>query len=54
MKKLFKKIKAWYQKYCQRPDDWENMSEHDRKLFLVSACAAFCMAGTSARMSWLA
>ena len=43
MKKLFKKIKAWYKKYCQRPDDWENMSEHDRKLFLVSACAAFCM-----------
>lgn len=43
MKKLFKEIKAWYKKYCQRPDDWENMSEHDRKLFLVSACAAFCM-----------
>ena len=43
MKKLFKKIKAWHKKYCQRPDDWENMSEHDRKLFLVSACAAFCM-----------
>ncbi len=40
---LFQKIKAWYKKYCQRPDDWENMSEHDRKLFLVSACAAFCM-----------
>lgn len=43
MKNLFQKIKAWYKKYCQRPDDWENMSEHDRKLFLVSACAAFCM-----------
>lgn len=43
MKKLFKKIKAWHKKYCQRPDDWEKMSEHDRKLFLVSACAAFCM-----------
>ena len=43
MKKLFKKIKAWHKKYCQRPDDWEKMSEQDRKLFLVSACAAFCM-----------
>lgn len=43
MKKLFKKIKAWHKKYCQRPDDWGKMSEHDRKLFLVSACAAFCM-----------
>ena len=43
MKKLFKTIKAWYKEYCQRPDDWENMSEHDRKLFMVSACAAFAM-----------
>ena len=43
MKKLFKKIKAWHKKYCQRPDDWGKKSEHDRKLFLVSACAAFCM-----------
>ena len=43
MKKLFKKISAWYKEYCQRPDDWENMSEHDRKLFMVSACAAFAM-----------
>ena len=43
MKKLFKNIKAWYKEYCRRPDDWENMSEHDRKLFMVSACAAFAM-----------
>ena len=43
MKKLFKNIKAWYKEYCRRPDDWENMSEHDRKLFMVSACAAFTM-----------
>lgn len=43
MKKLFKKISAWYKEYCQRPDDWENMSKHDRKLFMVSACAAFAM-----------
>ncbi len=43
MKKLFKTIKTWYKEYCQRPDDWENMSEHDRKLFMVSACAAFAM-----------
>ena len=43
MKKLFKKISAWYKEYCQRPDDWENMSEHDRKLFMASACAAFAM-----------
>ena len=43
MKKLFKKISAWYKEYCQRTDDWENMSEHDRKLFMVSACAAFAM-----------
>ena len=43
MKKLFKTIKAWYKECCQRPDDWENMSEHDRKLFMVSACAAFAM-----------
>ena len=43
MKKLFKTIKAWYKENCQRPDDWEDMSEHDRKLFMVSACAAFAM-----------
>ena len=43
MKKLFKTIKAWYKEYCQRSDDWESMSEHDRKLFMVSACAAFAM-----------
>ena len=43
MKKIFKTIKSWYKEYCQRPDDWENMSEHDRKLFMVSACAAFAM-----------
>ena len=43
MKKLFKTIKTWYKEYCQRSDDWENMSEHDRKLFMVSSCAAFAM-----------
>ena len=43
MKKIIKTIKAWYKEYCQRPDDWENMSEHDRKLFMVSACTAFAM-----------
>ena len=41
MKKLFAKMKAWYQKYCQRPDDWENMDYYDRKLFTASVCAAF-------------
>ena len=43
MKKIIKTIKAWYKEYCQRPDDWANMSEHDRKLFMVSACTAFAM-----------
>ena len=43
MKQLFKKIKAWYKDNCQRPDDWENMSAHDRKVFTISACAAFSM-----------
>ena len=43
MKKLFKKIKAWYKDNCQRPDDWENMSQHDRRLFTISAFAAFAM-----------
>ena len=43
MKKLFAKMKAWYQKYCQRPDDWENMDYYDRKLFTASVCAAFSM-----------
>ena len=43
MKKLFKTIKAWYKENCKRSDDWENMSKHDRKLFMVSACAAFAM-----------
>ena len=43
MKKLFMKIKAWYKKYCQRPDDWANMSQHDRRLFTISAFAAFTM-----------
>ena len=43
MKQLFKKIKAWYKKNCQRPDDWENMSAHDRKVFTISAWAAFSM-----------
>ena len=43
MKKLLNKIKVWYKDKCQRPDDWEIMSEHDRKLFMVSACAAFAM-----------
>ena len=43
MKKIFEKMKAWYQKYCQRPDDWENMDYYDRKLFTASVCAAFSM-----------
>ena len=43
MKKLFMKIEAWYKKYCQRPDDWANMSQHDRRLFTISAFAAFTM-----------
>ena len=43
MKKLLNKIKVWYKDKCQRPDDWEKMSDHDRKLFMVSACAAFAM-----------
>lgn len=43
MKQLFKKIKAWYKDNCQRPDDWENMSAHDRKVFTISAWAAFSM-----------
>ena len=43
MKQLFKKIKAWYKDNCQRPDDWENMSSHDRKVFTISAWAAFSM-----------
>ena len=43
MKKLFKKIKVWYKDNCQRPDDWENMSQHDRRLFTISAFAAFAM-----------
>ena len=43
MKQLFKKIKAWYKDNCQRPDDWENMSAHDRKMFTISAWAAFSM-----------
>ena len=36
-------MKAWYQKYCQRPDDWDNMDYYDRKLFTASVCAAFSM-----------
>lgn len=43
MKKLFIKIKAWHKKYCQRPDEWANMSQHDRRLFTISAFAAFAM-----------
>lgn len=43
MKQLFKKIKAWYKDNCQRPDDWENMSAHDRKVFTISAWVAFSM-----------
>ena len=43
MKQLFKKIKAWYKDNCQRPDDWENMSAHDRKVFTISAWAACSM-----------
>lgn len=42
MKKLFKKISAWYKEYCQRPDDWENMDYHDRKLFTATVGMAFC------------
>ena len=43
MKKLFMKIKACYKRYCQRPDEWANMSQHDRRLFTISAFAAFAM-----------
>ena len=43
MKKLFKKIKAWYKENCQRPDDWENMSYYDRKLFTATVGMAFCV-----------
>ena len=43
MKKLWKKIKAWYKETCQRPDEWENMDYYDRKLFTASVCAAFSM-----------
>ena len=42
MKKLFKKIKAWYKENCQRPDDWENMDYYDRKLFTATVGMAFC------------
>ena len=42
MKKLFKKIRAWYKEYCQRPDDWENMTYYDRKLFTATVGMAFC------------
>ena len=43
MRKLFKRIKAWYKAYCQRPDDWEKMDYYDRKLFTATVCAAFSM-----------
>ena len=43
MKKIFEKMKAWYQKYCQRPDEWDEMDYYDRKLFTASVCAAFSM-----------
>ena len=42
MKKLLKKIKAWYKETCQRPDDWENMDYYDRKLFTATVGMAFC------------
>ena len=42
MKKLFKKIKAWYKDTCQRQDDFENMDRHDRKFFTITALMAFC------------
>ena len=43
MKQLFKKIKAWCKKNCQRPNDLDNMSVHDRKVLTISAWAAFAM-----------
>ena len=43
MKQLFNKIKAWCKKNCQRPNDLDNMSVHDRKVLTISAWAAFAM-----------
>ena len=42
MKKLFKKIKAWYKANCERPDEWENMSYEDRKFWTATVGMAFC------------
>ena len=42
MKKLFKKIKAWYKANCERPDEWENMSYEDRKFWSATVGMAFC------------
>ena len=42
MKKLIKKIKAWYKENCQRPDDWENMNYYDRKFWTATVGMAFC------------
>ena len=43
MKKLMKKIKAWYKENCQRPDEWEKMDYYEKKQFTATVCAAFCM-----------
>ena len=42
MKKLVKKIKAWYKANCERPDEWENMSYEDRKFWTATVGMAFC------------
>ena len=42
MKKLYKKIKAWYKANCERPDEWENMSYEDRKFWTATVGMAFC------------
>ena len=42
MKKLLKKIKAWYKANCERPDEWENMSYEDRKFWSATVGMAFC------------
>ena len=42
MRKLFKKIKAWYKANCERPDEWENMSYEDRKFWTATVGMAFC------------
>ena len=43
MKKLWKKIKAWYKETCQRPDEWEKMDYYEKKQFTATVCAAFSM-----------